>query len=101
MTPRSPEWNHPPLNASRVASLVAVVAHHHVVAAHDDLAERLAVGGNVLQVLADHAQTLRDDRADALARAPDDLLVVVELVPIRVPRAHRQRPVGLREPVEM
>ena len=81
--------------------LVVEVAHHHVVAAHDDLAERLAVGGHVLHVLVDHAQALRHDRADALARAQLRLLLVVAVVPVRVPRAHGERAVDLGQPVEV
>ena len=60
--------------------LVVEVAHHHVVAAHDDLAERLAVGGHVLHVLVDDAHALGHDGADALTRAQLRLLVVGEVV---------------------
>ena len=44
-----------------------VVALHHVVAAHDHLAHRLAVGRDVVHLLVDHARLLGDQVADALA----------------------------------
>ena len=62
--PRSPEWNQPPRNASAVASGLLVVALHHVVAAHDDLAERLAVArARRCIVLVHHAHQVGDRRS--------------------------------------
>ena len=45
---------------------VLEVALHHVVAAHHDLAERLAVHGHVLHPLVDHAHEVGDDEPLAL-----------------------------------
>ena len=53
---------------------IVVVALHHDVAAHDDLADRLAVARHVASVLVDHPQLARGDQLDALARLDDGAL---------------------------
>src|SRR3546814_8869890 len=58
------------------------LAEHHVVARHQDLAERGAVGGHVHAVVGDHAEWLADDVGHALAGLELGLLVGGEPVPL-------------------
>ena len=77
------------------------VALHHVVAAHHDLAQRLAVRGHVVHVAVHHAHQVGDDVALALAGGQAGLLLGGQRVPLRVPLAHGVRAVGLGEAVDV
>src|SRR5262249_31462514 len=77
------------------------VALHHVVAAHDDLSERLGVHRHILHVLVDHPYEIEDHVALALARGLPGHLVGRQAIPLRVPGAHRVRAVRLGEPVDV
>src|SRR3546814_5559028 len=77
------------------------LAEHHVVARHQDLAERGAVGGHVHAVVGDHAEWLADDVGHALAGLELGLLVGGEPVPLGLPLADRRGTVRLGEAVEV
>ena len=53
---------------------IAVVAGHDALAAHDDLAHRLAVRGHLAQVVIDHAHGVGDDERHPLPRLQPRLL---------------------------
>ena len=79
----------------------SIVARHHVVAAHDDLAHRLAVGGHVLHLLIHDARLLGDRVADALPGLQPRLLLGRQLVPLRLPLTDGVRAVRLGEAIDM
>src|SRR4030095_11044494 len=80
---------------------IVEVALGHVIADHDDLAQRLAVAGHVLHLLVHHAHEVEDGVALPLAGRALRLLVPGTGVPFRVPLAHRVRAVGLGEAVDV
>ena len=71
-----------------------VVALHHVVAAHHDLAQRLAVLRDVVHLVVDHAHEIGDDVALALAGQQAGPLLVGRARP--TPGATRTRCAGRR-----
>jgi hypothetical protein len=64
---------------------VAVVAGHDVVAAHDDLAQRIAIGRNVGHRAIHDAQVLSVDHVNALAGLPCGALAGGQVSPFRLP----------------
>ncbi|KAB8091453.1 hypothetical protein EE612_016934, partial [Oryza sativa] len=90
----------PVLERLRVRPGVLEVPLHDAVPAHDDLPERRAVGGDGRHRLrVDDVEALEAHVADALAGVEAGALVVRQLVPLRLPRAHRGRAVRLGQPV--
>src|SRR5712691_10656831 len=77
------------------------VARHDVVAAHDDLTERLAVLRHVVHVGAHDAYEVEERVALPLAGGEARLLLERLRVPLFVPCAHGVRAVGLCEAVDM
>ena len=102
-TARSPEWNQPPRNAVAGGLGVVEVARHDVVAAHDHLAHRLAVAGDVASC---RSSTTRTRSADRVAPGPDGRAAAARSAagsssPVRLPGAHGVRAVGLGQPVHV
>ena len=82
--------------------LVAEVALHDVVAAHDDLAHRLAVArARRASRRRRRARVSGHVRCSALARLQARPLLGGAARPSRVPLADRDRPVGLGQPVDV
>ena len=100
-TARSPEWNQPPRNAFSVAASVCEVAAHHVVAAHDHLAHRLGVPGDVVHVLVDDPDQIGRGVGLALAREQLGPLLDRQLLPSLLSWTDRDRAVGLGQAVDV
>ena len=80
---------------------VAVVALHGVVAAHDHLAQGLAVGGDVAHLVVDDADVVGDEVADALPGLDPRPFLRGKQVPVRLPLADGVRAVDLGQPVDV
>ena len=80
---------------------VLEVTLHHVVAAHDDLAHRLAVRRYVVHLRVDHAKPLGVDHPDTLAGQQRRPLLDLEILPALLPLTHRVRAVGLGQPIDV
>src|ERR1019366_3259833 len=74
---------------------VTVVPEHDVVPAHDDLAERRAVGGHVAHHLVDHPDLLGDDGRHPLPGLTHGLVFIGKRIPVGIPGADGDRPIGL------
>src|SRR6516165_6686151 len=102
MTPRSPEWNQPPANASSVGIWVLQVSLHDDVPAHEDLAHRGAVRRHRSEArrIGDH-QAFEHGISDTLARLEPRPLGRGQLVPFVVPGADDGRTIDLGQTVDM
>ena len=80
---------------------VVVVALHHVIAVHNDLAHRLTVARHIVHMLIHDASAVSNDVPLPLTRKQTSLFRLWQSVPLRMPLAHGIRAVGLGQAIDV